>query len=125
MRDPLATLIDDFRRFGRQIAVLLFQGHRRRVSTYADLAKLAGGFAALLAARGISKGDRVLIWGENSAEWIAAFLGCMFAGAVAVPMDVTADAGFAGRVARHADVRLAVVRKGLELPGGGVVAVGL
>jgi len=82
-------------------------------------------FADELSVRGIAKGDRVLLWGDNSGEWIAAFLGCMFAGAVAVPMDVTADAGFAGRVARHADVRLAVVRKGLELPGGRVASIGL
>ena len=53
MRDHLATLIDDFRRFGREIAVVRYQGNRRRVTTYGKLAQLAGRFAALLSARDI------------------------------------------------------------------------
>ena len=80
MRDHLATILDDFRRLDREIAVVRYQGNRRRVTTYGDLAQLAGRFAALLAARGIVQGDRVLIWGENSAEWIAAFHGCLLRG---------------------------------------------
>ena len=56
MRDHLATLIDDFRRFDREIAVVRYQGNRRRVTTYGELARLAGRFAALLAARGIGAG---------------------------------------------------------------------
>ncbi len=53
MRDHLATLLDDFRRYDRQIAVVRFQGNRRRATTYGELARLAGRFAALLAQRGI------------------------------------------------------------------------
>ena len=67
----------------------------------------------------------MLIWGENSGGWVAAFLGCLFAGAVAVPMDVTGDREFARRVAAHAGVRLAAVGKGLSLPGGGILTIGL
>ena len=48
MRDHLATLLDDFRRFGRETAVVRYQGNRRRVTTYGELARLAGRFAALL-----------------------------------------------------------------------------
>ena len=50
MRDHLATLIDDFRRLDREIAVVRYQGNRRSVTTYGQLARLAGRFAALLAA---------------------------------------------------------------------------
>ncbi len=88
MHDHLAALIDDFRRLDRDIAVVRYQGNRRRVTTYGELAKLAGRFAALLDARGVREGDRVLIWGENSAEWIAAFHGCMLRGVLAVPLDI-------------------------------------
>ena len=103
MRDHLATLLDDFRRFDRQIAVVRFQGVRRRVTSYGEIAQLAGRFAALLAQRGIEPGDRVLLWGENSAEWIAAFHGCIQRGVLAVPLDAYGTAEFAARVA--ADVR--------------------
>jgi long-chain acyl-CoA synthetase len=108
-----------------EAAVVWRRGYRTLRWSWGDLRQAAMWFAGELGVRGIAKGDRVLLWGENSGEWIAAFLGCMFAGAVAVPMDVTADAGFAGRVATHAGVRLAVARKGLELPGGGVRSIGL
>jgi long-chain acyl-CoA synthetase len=108
MRDHLATLIDDFRRFNREIAVVRYQGNRRRVTTYGELARLAGRFAALLAERQIGSGDRVLLWGENSAEWIAAFYGCMLRGVLAVPLDAFGTGEFAARVAADVKPKLAV-----------------
>jgi long-chain acyl-CoA synthetase len=103
MRDHLGTLLDDFRRYDRQIAVVHHQGNRRRATSYGEIARLAGRFAALLAQRGIEQGDRVVLWGENSAEWIAAIHGCIQRGVLAVPLDAYGTAEFAARVA--ADVR--------------------
>jgi long-chain acyl-CoA synthetase len=108
MRDHLATLLYDFRRFDREIAVVRYQGNRRRVTTYGQLARLAGRFAALLVQRGIGPGDRVLLWAENSAEWIAAFYGCMLRGVLAVPLDANGTADFAARVCADVAPRLAV-----------------
>ena len=108
MRDHLATLLDDFRRYGREVAVVRYQGNRRRVTTYGEIARLAGRFAALLAQRGIGPGDRVLIWAENSAEWIAAFHGCLLRGVLAVPLDAHGAADFAARVAADVNLKLAV-----------------
>jgi long-chain acyl-CoA synthetase len=108
MRDHLATLIDDFRRYGDEIAVVRYQGNRRRASTYAELARLAGRFAALLERRGIGEGDRVLLWAENSVEWMAAFYGCVLRGVLAVPLDAAGSAEFASRVAADVQPRLAV-----------------
>lgn len=106
MHDHLAALIDDFRRLDRDIAVVRYQGNRRRVTTYGELATLAGRFAALLDARGVREGDRVLIWGENSAEWIAAFHGCMLRGALAVPLDIFGTGEFVARVAKDVNPKL-------------------
>ena len=108
MRDHLATVVDDFRRFDRQVAVVRFQGNRRHATTYGEIARLAGRFAALLALRGIGQGDRVLLWAENSAEWIAAFHGCMLRGVLAVPLDAIGTAEFAARVAGDVTPKLAV-----------------
>jgi len=108
MRDHLASLIDDFRRFGRDIAVVRFKGNRRRVTAYAELARLAGRFAAYLAAQNIASGDRVLLWAENSAEWIAAFHGCLLRGVLAVPLDAAGSAEFAARVAADVAPKLAI-----------------
>jgi len=103
MRDHLATLLYDFRRFDRGIAVVRHHGNRRRVTTYGEIARMAGRFAALLVERGIRPGDRVVLWGENSAEWVAAFYGCMLRGVLAVPLDAYGRSDFAARVT--ADVR--------------------
>lgn len=108
MREHLATLLDNFRRYGRDIAVVHYQGNRRRVTTYGELASLAARFAALLERRGIGRGDRVLIWGANSAEWIATFYGCVMRGVLVVPLDAAGSAEFAGRIAADVKPRLAL-----------------
>ena len=108
MRENLATLVEDFRHAGAEIAIVRYQGIRRRVVTYGEIARLAGRFAALLAERGIGIGDRVLIWGENSAEWVAAFHGCTLRGVLAVPLDAFGSADFAARVAADVRPKLAV-----------------
>jgi long-chain acyl-CoA synthetase len=108
MRDHLATLLDDFRRYGRDIAVVRHVGVRRRVTTYGEIAQLAGRFAAFLDRRGIVQGDRVLIWADNSAEWIAAFHGCLLRGVLAVPLDAAGSADFAARVAADVSPKMAV-----------------
>lgn len=98
MRPHLASLVDDLRRNGRQIAIVRTRGVRRHATTYADLATLAGRFSAALSRRGIAPGDRVVLWGENSAEWVAAFFGCLLRGVLAVPLDAAGSPDFAARV---------------------------
>jgi long-chain acyl-CoA synthetase len=114
---PRQSLLEYFQadaRPAKEIAVAWRHGYRMERWPYADLLRTAQQFALELRAREIAKGDRVLLWGDNSGEWMAAFLGCMLAGAVAVPMDEAADKSFASRVAQQAGVRLAVV--GRDLP---------
>jgi long-chain acyl-CoA synthetase len=106
-------LLDDFRRYGRETAVVRYVGVRRRVSSYEEIARLAGRFAALLSERRIGFGDRVVLWAENGAEWIAAFYGCMLRGVIAVPLDAYGTAEFAARVA--ADVQPSLVVGDAEL----------
>ncbi len=113
MREHLATLLDDFKKHQSEIAIVRFQGVRRRVTTYGQLASLAGRFAALLEDRGVGMGDRVLLWAENSAEWVAAFYGCMLRGAIAVPLDAFGSADFANRIATDVRPALAVGDAGL------------
>jgi long-chain acyl-CoA synthetase len=113
------SLLEYFRpdfRPSDEIAVVWRRGYRAIRWSYGDILGAATGFAGILRSRGIGKGDRVLLWGENSGEWVAAFLGCMFQGLIAVPMDAIAEKGFAARVAEQAGVRLAIVGRGLSSP---------
>jgi long-chain acyl-CoA synthetase len=74
--------------------------------TYGQVLELAVGFAGDLQTRGIGKGERVMLWGENCAEWVAVFLGCALRGVVVVPMDDGASAEFASRVAGQVEAKL-------------------
>jgi long-chain acyl-CoA synthetase len=105
-RQSLLEFFDDYARHGKEIAVAHRRGYRMERWTYERVASVARGFAAELAARGILAGDRILLWGDNSAEWCAAFFGCMLRGAVVVPMDRAAKLEFAGRVAEAVQARL-------------------
>lgn len=113
MRANLARLLNDFRRFNRGIAVVHYRGNRRRVMRYGELTRLAGRFAAFLEQRKISSGDRVVLWAENSGEWIAAFYGCLLRGVLVVPLDAYGSPEFALRVA--SDVRPSLVVGDAEL----------
>ena len=97
-----------FRQHGGEIAYAELLGYRTARWTYARIAETAAQFACELEARGIRPGERVLLWGPNSATWVAAFWGCMLRGVVVVPMDANAAADFARRVVRQVNARLVV-----------------
>ena len=108
MRSTLASLVEDWRRWSGQTAVVAHRGNRAFRTSYGDLARLAGRFAAELERRGIGAGERVVIWGENSPEWMAVFFGCLLRGALAVPLDAAGTVAFAGRVVGEVRPRLVV-----------------
>ncbi|MGA8432689.1 MAG: AMP-binding protein [Candidatus Sulfotelmatobacter sp.] len=84
------------------------RGYRMEWFTYGQIVDLAIRFAHELDARQIRRGDRVMLWGENCAEWVAAFLGCAIHGVVVVPMDDGAASEFALRVLLRVEAKLLV-----------------
>ena len=96
----------NFRAHGSERAYGQRRGYRMEWFTYGQVLEMAARFAAELARRGIGKGERVMLWGGNCAEWIAAFFGCALRGVVVAPMDDGASADFAARVARQVEARL-------------------
>ncbi|HWR48515.1 MAG TPA: amino acid adenylation domain-containing protein [Pseudonocardiaceae bacterium] len=54
--------------------------------SYRELDRLAGTYAAGLAARGVRPGDRILIWSRKSTQVVALMQGCLRIGAVYVPV---------------------------------------
>src|SRR5580765_3381350 len=107
-RRSLTDYLEYFQRQGREYAYAQRRGYRMVRWTYREVAETAFRFARELQARGIGKGDRVLVWGPNSAEWVAAFLGCALRGVIAVPMDDAATPDFAQRVGQQVATRLLV-----------------
>jgi long-chain acyl-CoA synthetase len=108
VREHLASLVEEFRSHAGETAVVAHRGNRRYATTYGELAGIAGRFAAELERRGIAAGERVVLWGENSAEWIGVFFGCLLRGVIAVPLDATGSSEFAGRVVKDVAPKLIV-----------------
>src|SRR6266481_4613006 len=102
-----------------ETAYVYRRGFRTLRWSYRQLAELAFRFARELEARDLSKGDRVVLWGDNCAEWVAAFFGCMLRGVVAVPMDRIAAPDFAQRVASDVDAKLILCSAALIPHAGG------
>jgi long-chain acyl-CoA synthetase len=100
------------------------RGYRMERFTYGQVLGMAVWFGEVLERRGIGKGERVMLWGENCAEWVAVFLGCALRGVVVVPMDDGASGDFAARVARQVEAKLWVCsRKHAAEGAAGVVPV--
>src|SRR5579863_4486028 len=109
MADSLAEFfLEHFRAHEPEFAYRQRHGYRRESFTYGEVLKQACGFAEALRARKISKGDRVVLWAPNSAQWVAAFIGCALSGVAVVPMDDGASADFAARVATQVGAKLIV-----------------
>ncbi len=112
---PRQSIVEYFQSGSRpadEMAVVWRRGYKIERWNYEHLLGSAAWFASELDRRGINRGEHVLIWGENSGEWIAAFLGCVARGIVAVPMDAIAGADFAGRVAPQVKARLVAGSRG-------------
>ncbi len=107
-RRSLNQYLEDFLRRGRETAYVQTEGYRSVRWPYQKVAETAFQFARELEARGIGKGDRVVLWGPNSAEWVTGFFGCMLRGAVIIPMDDAATDDFALRVHHQVSARLMV-----------------
>ena len=106
LRETLLSFIDDCTARHDEIAVVHWEGLRISRWSYARLASCAFQFARELEARNIGPGDRVLFWGENSPDWIAAFYGCLLRGAVVVPLDLKSAPDFVARVQRQVSAEL-------------------
>jgi len=90
----MKTLIDLFNTFealGDKTAFVNRTGVRRIVVSYGQFYNLALKMASLLEQKGVSAGDRVLLWGPNSSWWAVAYWGIIIRGAIAVPVDFMSD----------------------------------
>jgi long-chain acyl-CoA synthetase len=87
---------------------------RTRTFSYAHIGRASRAFAARLAAAGLGKGDKVVVFSENRPEWLVAFWGALLIGAVVVPIDYRSSPDYLGRVARIVAARLVLV--GQDVP---------
>ncbi len=106
MRASVLDSLDDLERWRDDCAYVFPRGYRHECWSYRRVAGVAYQFARELEARNIGKGDAVLLWSPNCAEWVAAFLGCALCGVIAVPVDDAANRDFARRISGQVRTRL-------------------
>jgi long-chain acyl-CoA synthetase len=106
IRENLISFLDDALARDAEAALIHRRGLRTERWTYGRLAHTAFQFARELETRGIGKGERVLFWSENCAEWVAAFFGCQLRGVIVVPLDEQSAPDFAARVQQQVSARL-------------------
>lgn len=107
----MRTLLDLWTRIdalgGRQ-AVVRRTAYRRHEVDYRRLTAGARAFAVELDRRGFEPGDRALLWGENRAEWLMAFWGCLLRGVVVVPVDFRSSPELVRRILAQSSPKLAL-----------------
>jgi len=108
MRTTVVSYLDEFISRGGETAFAHRRGLRVARWSYEHTARTAYQFARELEARGIGKSDRVLLWAENSPEWVASFFGCLLRGVIVVPLDAQSDPAFVARVQEQVGAKLAL-----------------
>ena len=102
----LLDLMDTFSSRGDKPAFVYRTGVRRYLLTYGALAERSLRMNALLAAWGVNRGDRVVLWGPNSSWWCIAFWGIIARGGVVVPVDFMSGSDRAETIAHLTSARL-------------------
>jgi long-chain acyl-CoA synthetase len=119
----LLEYLEAFRRRGAETAYAHRRGYRVWRWSYGEIAESACRFARELESRGVGKGHRVLVWGENCPEWVVAFYGCLLRGAVVVPMDLIAAPDFIRRVSHQTEPKLAVCSREVARQAPGIPSI--
>jgi long-chain acyl-CoA synthetase len=114
-RDTLLDFFADFSELDDRFLVY-DDGLRTYRNSYRQTAAAARALAAKLRGAGVAPGDRVLMWSENRPEWVAAFWGCLLAGAVVVPADYRSSAALVMRIAEAVSPRVALVGDDVAWP---------
>src|SRR5437868_11252715 len=84
----LQTVVDSLGEHGDKTALLVFGKKDRDRWSFQKLVGCARSFANGLVREDFKRGDTVVLFAENSPEWVVTALGIIRAGMVAVPLDV-------------------------------------
>src|SRR5919204_6700192 len=104
----LQSVVDSLSEHGEKTALFALEKKDQHRWSFKKLANCARSFADGLAKDGFKRGDSVALFAENSPEWIAAALGIVRAGAVAVPLDVQLGDKTLTHVLRDSDARAVI-----------------
>jgi long-chain acyl-CoA synthetase len=114
-RRTLLDFFDDLARIDRDF-VVYDDGYRVRTFSYRNVTGMARAFAARLRTAGIGPDQKVVLWSENCAEWLAVLWSCLLEGVVLVPVDYRSSADLVFRIADIVDAKAIVVGETVAAP---------
>ncbi len=97
--------------FAHQSCFQIKLGQKYQSISYRQLQNLTFEIARFFNANGIINGERVVIAADNSLEWMATYLACLFSGGVAVPLHVTLAPNTLQFVLQDTGARLALLQE--------------
>ena len=106
-RETLLDFFDDRIRSDKPFLVY-DGGYRTCTYSYKEIRHAACRLAERLERAGIGPCDKIILCGENRAEWIVAFWGCLLARAVTVPIDFRASPDLVARVRDIVSARIVI-----------------
>src|SRR5438445_4333024 len=124
-RNSLTDYLNIFLQHSFDSAYVHRRGYRIERWSYRRVAETAFQFARELETLHIGRGDHVMLWGENCAEWVVAFFGCALRGAIVVPMDDAAAADFVLRVSQRINNKLLLCSRTHLQQNGSVSTISL
>jgi long-chain acyl-CoA synthetase len=74
--------------FPEQTALQMMDGEQETRYTFRQTLHLAKNVSQALRDRGFVKGDKVVFWSPLNPHWVIAYLGVLYSGCIAVPLDV-------------------------------------
>lgn len=92
----------------QKIAMKLL-GEQVETTTFSEMLRRLRSVAFHFSQVGIEQGDRVVLLGENHPNWAVAYLGILYRGAVAVPLDPSAKAETLANFVTNSESKLAFV----------------
>ncbi|MDZ7837220.1 MAG: AMP-binding protein [Actinomycetota bacterium] len=93
MKSNLAQYLYDHLKSNRGKVVALSE-YREKTASWQQVLEYSLKFGSFLRQQGINEGDKILLKGENSLEWVVVFIGCILQGVAVVPVDTPVREGF-------------------------------
>ncbi len=93
--------------------------------TYQSISDASLRLSSFLKAHDVQVGDRIMLWGANSPQWVISYFAGLRAGAAIVPFDLNRDPAFLGRIAEATKPRFIIAGEAQRnsLPSGNSIPV--
>ncbi len=104
--DTLIQLINKFKKYDKNIAIINKTEFRTFQWTYSKLCLYIKKFSAFLEKNNIKKGDKIALLYQNSPEYVITFLGAILKGAILIPIDIRSTDDFIKKIITKTNPKL-------------------